>query len=228
MRRETAGGAGRDETRCAPMLSTLALVFKSLALRAGSLQRLRNHVAPRSSRPGSRRSAASTARTRWALSGSAGPRRGSDGGGDGARRAGTDQPNVDYGFTAGWCPGRVVGPAGPGGRQASRWLTAGTPIRWTAQRANAAAGAALPLVVQVASERAIKRGAGDGSSRQGAAVSPCAPARRPKQASRATEPRRSLVEEGERCGAAVGRLRCLSLACRSDGRPPRGLTAGRP
>ncbi len=32
----------------------------------------------------------------------------------------------------------------------------------------------------------------------------------------------SLVEEGERFGAAVGRLRCLSLACRSDGRPPRG------
>jgi len=46
---------------------------------------------------------------------------------------------------------------------------------------------------------------------------------RPRQASRATEPRRSLVEEGERFGAAVGRLRCLSLACRSDGRPPRGL-----
>jgi hypothetical protein len=54
------------------------------------------------------------------------------------------------------------------------------------------------------------------------------PASRPKQASRATEPRRSLVEEGERFGAAVGRLRCLLLACRSDGRPPRGLTAGRP
>ena len=34
---------------------------------------------------------------------------------------------------------------------------------------------------------------------------------RPKQASRATEPRRSLVEEGERFGAAVGRLRCLWL-----------------
>src|SRR5215207_4208584 len=50
----------------------------------------------------------------------------------------------------------------------------------------------------------------------------------PKRASRATEPRGSLVEEGERLGAAVGRLRCLSLACRSDGRPPRGLTAGRP
>jgi hypothetical protein len=54
------------------------------------------------------------------------------------------------------------------------------------------------------------------------------PGPRPKQASRATGPRRSLVEEGERFGAAVGRLRCLSLACRSDGRPPRGLTAGRP
>src|SRR5215208_3898234 len=54
------------------------------------------------------------------------------------------------------------------------------------------------------------------------------PAARPKQASRGTEPRRSLVEEGERFGAAVGRLGCLSVACRSDARPPRGLTAGRP
>ena len=49
-----------------------------------------------------------------------------------------------------------------------------------------------------------------------------------RRLSRATEPRRSLVEEGERFGAAVGRVRCLLLACRSDGRPPRGLTAGRP
>ena len=45
-----------------------------------------------------------------------------------------------------------------------------------------------------------------------------------RQAANADE----LVEEGERFGAAVGWLRCLSLACRSDGRPPRGLTAGRP
>jgi hypothetical protein len=123
MRRETAGGAGRDETRCAPMLSTLALVFKSLALRAGSLQRLRERVAARSSRPGSRQGAASAARTRRALSRGAGPRRGVDGGGDGARRARTDQPNVDHGFTDRQRPRRVVVPARARRRQASPWLT---------------------------------------------------------------------------------------------------------
>jgi hypothetical protein len=49
----------------------------------------------------------------------------------------------------------------------------------------------LPLLVQLASERAIKRGAGDGSFRQGAAVSRCASARRPVRASPGPQSRRS-------------------------------------
>jgi hypothetical protein len=41
----------------------------------------------------------------------------------------------------------------------------------------------LPLFVQLGSERAIERGAGDGSLRQGAALLASAPARRPQRAS---------------------------------------------
>ena len=68
------------------------------------------------------------------------------------------------------------------------------------------------LLVQLTSERAIKRGAGDDSFRQGAAVSRCTSAARPSRACRARATRR--FQPGEtRAPRAPRQLSLVPLRC---------------